>query len=91
VRAEVILLKTMALQYIYSNQMHLAIQQGQRDRILRVADYLMGASPSNIDPLYSPAYLAADSDAVRLRVVVDQIASMTETRLERLDQKVLEG
>ncbi|BDH58225.1 deoxyguanosinetriphosphate triphosphohydrolase [Tsukamurella sp. PLM1] len=91
VKAEVVLLKTMALQYIYSNQMHLAIQHGQRDRIHRVADFLMGASPSNIDPLYSPAYLAAESDAARLRVVIDQIASMTETRLERLDQKVLEG
>ncbi|GAA1078954.1 deoxyguanosinetriphosphate triphosphohydrolase [Tsukamurella spumae] len=91
VRAEVILLKTMALQYIYSNQLHLAVQQGQRDRIHRAADYLMGASPSHIDPLYSPAYLAAETDAARLRVVVDQIASMTETRLERLDQKVLEG
>ncbi|MDP0398940.1 deoxyguanosinetriphosphate triphosphohydrolase [Tsukamurella strandjordii] len=88
VRAEVVLLKTMALQYIYSNQKHLAIQQGQRMRIHRVADWLMGASPSNIDPLYSPAYLAADTDAARLRVVVDQIASMTETRLERIDEAI---
>lgn len=86
VKAEVILLKTVALQYIYSNARHRKVQERQRERIHRVVAKLEDSAPWGLDPIFVPEFERAESDAQRLRVIIDQIASMTETRLERLDE-----
>ncbi len=36
-------------------------------------------APGTIDPALRPAYEAATTDAGRLRVVVDQVATLTDT------------
>ncbi|MGO1555874.1 MAG: deoxyguanosinetriphosphate triphosphohydrolase, partial [Candidatus Corynebacterium faecigallinarum] len=38
------------------------------------------------DLLFRPWWEEASTDAEKLRVVIDQVASLTESRLERLDK-----
>ena len=87
VEAEVRLLKTVAVLYVMDQPSHQARQDRQRDRIYRVHEYLRAGAPGTLDTMFQAWFIAAETDLERERVIVDQIASMTESRLERTAKK----
>lgn len=88
--AEVKLLKTIAVLYVMDEPAHLARQDRQRERIYRVYDYLVAGAPGSLDATFRLWWEQADTDAARDRAIIDQIASMTESRLERLARRSAE-
>lgn len=84
VLAEVTLLKTLAVLYVMDAPQHLNRQNHQRDRIAIAYEYLLRGAPGALDPLFQLWWHQANTEAERERVVIDQIASMTESRLENL-------
>ncbi len=54
VASEVALLKTVALYYVMSDAGHKARQDRQRDRVHRVAEWLLATAPAGLDPILLP-------------------------------------
>lgn len=84
VMAEVTLLKTIAVLYVMDQPRHIERQSLQRERIYRVYEYLEKGAPGALDPMFRMWWAESETPAQQQRVVIDQIASMTEARLERL-------
>ncbi|AWB85117.1 deoxyguanosinetriphosphate triphosphohydrolase [Corynebacterium liangguodongii] len=82
--AEVRLLKTVAVLYVMDMPTHLKRQDRQRDRIYRVHDYLTAGAPGSLDQMFRQWWVEASSECERSRVIIDQIASLTESRLEHV-------
>jgi dGTPase len=80
VAAEVALLKAVALRYVMSDPRRLALQTRQRELLGELVAALTGRAPDALEPVFAPAWEAAGNDADRLRVVVDQVASLTDAQ-----------
>ncbi|WP_370947945.1 deoxyguanosinetriphosphate triphosphohydrolase [Amycolatopsis sp. cg5] len=82
VAAEVALLKALALRYVMSDKRRLAMQDGQRQMVIELVTLLTSRAPEALDPIFVPAWEAAPDDDARLRVVVDQVASLTDAQAQ---------
>ena len=78
-RLECALLKAVTAHFVMSRKGVAVRQAAERELITALAAAVRAGAPDTLDPLLRPGYLAADSDQARLRVVVDQIASLTDT------------
>ena len=83
VAAEVALFKALALRYVMRDPDRLARQARQRELLAELFDLLSRRAPDALDPVFDPAWKAASDDAARLRVVVDQVASLTDSQAVR--------
>ncbi len=78
-RLECALLKGITAHYVMSRAGVAAAQARERDLLAELAFAVERGAPRTLDPLLRPAWDAAGSDAARRRVVIDQIASLTDT------------
>lgn len=79
-RHEVAVLKAMAMLYVMRREGAAAIYEEQRKIINDLVAALSGshARKDSFEPWLQPIWSAATTDAQRLRVVVDQVASLTD-------------
>ncbi|GAB3298374.1 deoxyguanosinetriphosphate triphosphohydrolase [Parasphingorhabdus pacifica] len=80
VMAEVAVLKAVAVRYVMSDPERLRVQERQRALLAELVLGLAERAPAALDPALRPAWSAAAGDAERLRVVVDQVASLTDAQ-----------
>jgi len=78
-RLECALLKGITAHYVMSRAGVVAAQARERELLAELAFAVERGAPATLDPLLRPAWDAAASDTARRRVVIDQIASLTDT------------
>jgi dGTPase len=78
-RAECAVLKAVADRYVMRRAEAVRRQATQREQLTELAAALVAAAPDSLEPALREAWQAAGDDGGRLRVVVDQIASLTDT------------
>jgi dGTPase len=78
-RLECALLKGVTAQYVMGRAGAAASQARERELIAELAAAVQAGAPGTLDPALRPGYEAAGSDAARLRLVVDQVAALTDT------------
>jgi dGTPase len=76
--AEVALLKAVALRYVMSDPDRLDMQARQRELLVELATALLDGAPRTLDPVFGPDWTRAPDDAARRRVVLDQVAVLTD-------------
>ncbi|MGH3785155.1 MAG: deoxyguanosinetriphosphate triphosphohydrolase [Pseudonocardiaceae bacterium] len=83
VAAEVALLKAVALRFVMSDPRRLAVQAEERELVRQLCAALVHRAPEPLDPALHPAWHEAVGDSARLRVVVDQVAALTDAQAVR--------
>jgi dGTPase len=78
-RMECALLKGVTAYYVMGRAGAAASQARERAVLVELAQALASGAPDALDPMFRAAYSAAGSDAGRLRAIVDQVASLTDT------------
>jgi dGTPase len=78
-RLECALLKAVTAHYVMTREGAAAAQARERELIAELAAAVETGAPETLDPVFRPAWAAAASDPARRRVVIDQIASLTDT------------
>ncbi|XVV05467.1 deoxyguanosinetriphosphate triphosphohydrolase [Actinosynnema sp. CA-248983] len=80
VAAEVALLKAVAVRYVMSDPERLKMQERQREVVAELVSRLVERAPDALDPAFLPAWESAGDEGARLRVVVDQVALLTDAQ-----------
>jgi dGTPase len=78
VRNQCALLKGMALRYVMRARAAEEWYERQRAILAELVEALCARAPEHLDPVFAPLWKAAGDDAARLRVVIDQVASLTD-------------
>src|SRR5690606_10852694 len=78
IRAEIAVLKGIVAAFVMSKNTRQPIYTQQREILTSVADVLLAGGPGELDAGFAADWAAAADDAARKRVVVDQVASLTD-------------
>jgi len=78
VRSEIAVLKGIVSAFLMSHESRRPIYQWQRELLVELADALLSSKGENLDVYCTAAWAQAKTDLQKKRVVVDQVASLTD-------------
>lgn len=87
-RIEVAILKSIATYYVINAAASQERYADQQDVIKDLVEMVLAQAPSSLDSFFLDDWHRADSQAQRLRVVVDQVASLTDPGAYALHAKL---
>lgn len=88
VRLECAVLKAVADRYVMQRPDLERLRADQRVVLGELADALTKRAPEGLDPQFRALFGEAEDDAARLRVVVDQIAALTDVSARSLHRRL---
>jgi dGTPase len=77
-RSEILVLKGLAVAYVMAPREMEPLYAQQRDMLTDLVRVFGERAPLALEPVFAADWSAADDDAARLRVVIDQVASLTD-------------
>jgi dGTPase len=89
VRLECAVLKAAAARYVMERPGTEIRYARERELIAELIDAVIAGAPGTLDPLFAGWFAEADSDQARLRIVVDQVATLTDTRAQLMHAALL--
>jgi dGTPase len=78
IQAEIAVLKGIVAAFVMSRNTRQPVYTRQREVLTELADALLTKEDAELDHGFAADWCAADSDAARTRVIVDQVASLTD-------------
>jgi dGTPase len=91
VRAECAVLKAVTARYVMEREGTEDRYQRERELVSELVDLVAAGVPDTLDPLYAEWFGAASSDQARLRVVIDQVAALTDPSAIGLHRRLSGG
>ena len=77
-RAEIAVLKGLAAVYVMTARDREPVYVEQREILHELVTALAKHAPDELEPAFANDWMSADDDAARLRVILDQVASLTD-------------
>ncbi|WP_126642852.1 deoxyguanosinetriphosphate triphosphohydrolase [Embleya hyalina] len=78
IRLECAVLKAVTARYVMAREGAEQLRERQRTVLTELVELLAAGAPERLDASLRDDWIEADTDAARLRVVIDQVASLTD-------------
>ena len=91
VRSEIAVLKGLVSSFLMSHESRRSYYENQRELLTELADALLAANGQELDSYCSLAWAGATDEESKHRVIVDQVACLTDQAAINLHRKLLGG
>jgi dGTPase len=89
--AEVALLKAVAMRYVMADPARLRMQERERELLVELVDAVAAGAPDTLTGSMAEYWDEAPDEAARWRVVIDQIATLTDQEAHGWHDRLVEG
>lgn len=87
--AEILVLKGLAVTYVMAPRELEPLYHRQREVLVDLVQVLSERAPIALEPPFAADWVEAENDAARLRVVIDQVASLTDVSAAELHARLV--